>query len=82
VRIAVVKKTRHYELEEVVARILKAAVGWDMQPKDVLQIGERIINIERAFVVRERVRRKDDTLPERFLKNLYRLNVDLPLVLW
>ena len=77
-----VKKTRHYELEEVVARILKAAVGWDMQPKDVLQIGERIINIERAFVVRERVRRKDDTLPERFLKNLYRLNVDLPLVLW
>jgi len=59
---------RHYELEEVVARILRAALGWDMQPKDVLQIGERIINIERAFVVREGVTRKDDVLPERFLK--------------
>ncbi|MEM3652939.1 MAG: aldehyde ferredoxin oxidoreductase C-terminal domain-containing protein, partial [Nitrososphaerales archaeon] len=35
---------------------------------DVLQMGERIINIERAFVVREGITRKDDTLPERFLK--------------
>ncbi|MEM3386832.1 MAG: aldehyde ferredoxin oxidoreductase family protein [Nitrososphaerales archaeon] len=59
---------RYYELEEVASRLLKAAVGWDMSPRDVLQMGERIINIERAFVVREGITRKDDTLPERFLK--------------
>jgi len=59
---------RYYELQEVAARLLKAAVGWDMQPREVLRIGERIINVERAFVVREGITRKDDTLPERFLK--------------
>jgi aldehyde:ferredoxin oxidoreductase len=34
----------------------------------VLTIGERIINVERAFNVREGIRREDDTLPRRFLE--------------
>jgi len=34
----------------------------------MFEIGERIVNIERAYIVREGIRRKEDHLPERFLK--------------
>ncbi len=50
------------------ADVIKAATGLDLQGKQVAQVGERIVNIERAFLVREGVRRKDDTLPKRFLE--------------
>ena len=59
---------KHYELDEVVSRLLKSCIGWDITPDEVIMIGERIINVERAFVVREGITRKDDTLPKRFLK--------------
>ena len=39
-----------------------------MSPSQVLTIGERVIDLERAFNVREGITRKDDILPERFLK--------------
>ena len=29
---------------------------------------ERILNLERAYIVREGIRREDDTLPQRFLE--------------
>jgi aldehyde:ferredoxin oxidoreductase len=35
---------------------------------DMFKLGERIWNIERAFNIREGFSRKDDTFPERFLK--------------
>lgn len=35
----------------------------------MFEIGERIVNLERAYIVREGIRRKDDYLPKRFLKN-------------
>jgi len=59
---------RYYELQDVASRLLKSAVGWDISPSQVHNIGERVINLERAFNVREGITRKDDTLPERFLK--------------
>ena len=38
-------------------------------PFDEVNItGERIINLERAFNIREGLTRKDDSLPDRFLK--------------
>ena len=37
-----------------------------MTPEKVREVGTRIINIERAFNVKEGIRRKDDTLPRRF----------------
>ena len=37
-----------------------------MTPADIRGVGERIINVERAFNIREGIRRKDDTLPRRF----------------
>ncbi len=53
---------------ERTADVLKAVVGVDLKPVEVARIGERIVNVERAFLVREGVRRRDDSLPRRFLK--------------
>ena len=50
------------------SEILNAVTGIGIRENDVLQIGERIVNLERLFNVREGIRRKDDTLPRRFLE--------------
>lgn len=50
------------------AEILNAVIGTGIEDKDVLPIGERIVNVERAFNVREGIRRADDNLPRRFLE--------------
>lgn len=45
------------------------ALGFsNMDEKDLLQAGERIINLERLFNLRLGLSRREDTLPERFLK--------------
>lgn len=41
-------------------------MGYDLDEKSLLKIGERIVNLERLFNVREGFDRKDDTLPRRF----------------
>jgi aldehyde:ferredoxin oxidoreductase len=50
------------------AEILESVTGMGITEKDVLPIGERIVNLERAFNVREGIRRVDDSLPRRFLE--------------
>ncbi|MBW2610198.1 MAG: aldehyde ferredoxin oxidoreductase family protein [Deltaproteobacteria bacterium] len=50
------------------AEILNAVTGLGISENDVMLIGERIVNVERAFNVREGIRRKDDSLPRRFLE--------------
>jgi aldehyde:ferredoxin oxidoreductase len=47
---------------------LTAATGIEFSYDDILRIGNRIINLERAINVRYGIRRKDDTLPRRFMK--------------
>jgi aldehyde:ferredoxin oxidoreductase len=42
--------------------------GTKISFNDLVKIGERIWNIQRAFNIRMGITRKDDTLPERFLK--------------
>jgi len=49
------------------AEVIHAATGVSMDAGAVARVGERIVNIERAFLVREGVTRKDDTMPSRFL---------------
>ncbi len=49
------------------AETIKAATGMEMSGEDIRKIGERIVNVERGFLVREGIRRRDDTLPKRFL---------------
>jgi aldehyde:ferredoxin oxidoreductase len=50
------------------AEVIEAATGLKLNGKDVRKIGERIINIERAFLIREGIRKEHDTLPKRFLE--------------
>jgi len=52
------------------ANVLPAATGEPSFGKidELLLIGNRIVNLERCFNVREGITRKDDTLPKRFLE--------------
>src|SRR5258706_14830541 len=47
------------------ATMVRAATGWDVTVEELERIGERIINLERLFNVREGVRRAQDVLPWR-----------------
>jgi len=50
------------------AEIAEAATGFHFTEEGMFNIGERIMNLERAYLVREGIRRRDDYLPARFLK--------------
>jgi aldehyde:ferredoxin oxidoreductase len=51
-------------------QIINAATGWNISIDELMKTGERIINLCRAFNVREGITRKDDTLPKRFTEPL------------
>ena len=53
---------------ETAAEAYTAITGFHVTAQDMRDAGARIVNIERAFLVREGVRRKDDRLPRRFLE--------------
>jgi aldehyde:ferredoxin oxidoreductase len=48
---------------EPYAAMVRAVTGWDVTVAELERIGERIVNLERLFNVREGVRRRHDTLP-------------------
>jgi aldehyde:ferredoxin oxidoreductase len=48
------------------AKAIESVLGLKMSSSEVRNIGTRIVNIERAFNVREGLTRSDDTLPRRF----------------
>ncbi len=52
---------------EPYARMVRAVTGWDVTAEELERVGERIVNLERLFNVREGVRRPDDTLPWRVM---------------
>jgi aldehyde:ferredoxin oxidoreductase len=54
-------------VEEPYARMVSAVTGWDVTVAELERVGERVINLERLFNVREGVRRKDDALPWRVM---------------
>jgi aldehyde:ferredoxin oxidoreductase len=47
------------------AELMRATTGWDWTVEDILKIGERRLNMLRAFNAREGVGREADTLPKR-----------------
>lgn len=49
------------------AELLRADTGLAFTEEGLQKSAERIMNIERAYIAREGVRRRDDTLPQRFL---------------
>lgn len=55
-------------LAELMAAYYNAVTGCGITGDEVLRIGERITNLERAFNLREGLTRSDDSLPERMLK--------------
>lgn len=44
------------------------ATGWNLKPEEILEMGERIYNLERLFNLREGIKKEADTLPQRFTK--------------
>jgi aldehyde:ferredoxin oxidoreductase len=48
------------------AEVVEAVTGLKMSAEEVRRAGERIVNIERAYNVREGMSRSDDALPRRF----------------
>jgi len=54
-------------LDEPYARMVRAVTGWDVTVEELERVGERIVNLERLFNVREGVRRAQDTLPWRVM---------------
>lgn len=50
------------------ASTLSAVTGWQYTQNDIMTVGERIYNLERAFNVREKRNLEEDTLPKRFIE--------------
>jgi aldehyde:ferredoxin oxidoreductase len=53
---------------EDVIRAMDVTMGWKITEEELKKIGERIVNVNRLFNVREGLTRKDDALPQRLLK--------------
>ena len=53
---------------EEYSRVIELVTGLKYTPKQLMEVGERIYNIERLFNIREGLSRADDTLPERYFK--------------
>ena len=47
---------------------LNYITGWEMELSDFLKVGERMNNLKRLYIYRCGIRKKDDRLPERILK--------------
>jgi aldehyde:ferredoxin oxidoreductase len=54
-------------LNDAFPQMVNGVTGFGLSTEDIERVGERIINLERAFNVREGVRRKDDLLPYRVM---------------
>jgi aldehyde:ferredoxin oxidoreductase len=50
------------------ADMLSSFLEEEISPKEFMEMGERIFNIQRLFLVREGMGRKDDIYPDRFFK--------------
>jgi aldehyde:ferredoxin oxidoreductase len=53
---------------EDLVELIESATGWDFTVDEFRKGGERIYNLARVYCNREGIRRKDDTLPERLIK--------------
>jgi len=53
---------------EEYSELIEKIVGLRFSKEQLMEIGERIYTIERMFLVREGISRKDDTLPERYFR--------------
>jgi aldehyde:ferredoxin oxidoreductase len=54
-------------VEEPYSTMVRAVTGWDVTVEELERVGERVVNLERLFNVREGVGRADDVLPWRVM---------------
>lgn len=52
------------------AEIISAATGWEVSVAEMMAVGERRLNMMRAFNAREGFTRRDDALPKKFYRPL------------
>lgn len=52
------------------AELVRCATGWDVSVEELQKLGERRLNMMRAFNAREGFDRVDDTIPRKFLQPL------------
>jgi len=48
-----------------IANMFSALTGWDIDASYLMKVGERVINLQRMFNVREGISRADDSFPDR-----------------
>ncbi len=48
------------------SKLFAACTGWDTTPQDIMNFGEKIFTLLKAYNVRHGLTRKDDTWPDRF----------------
>lgn len=53
---------------EDIIKAIEVTMGWKFSEKELKKIGERIVNLNRLFNVREGITRKDDSLPDRLTR--------------
>jgi len=56
-----------YDTEQLVA-VIRAVTGWDVTVAELLELGERRVNLLRAYNAREGIGREEDHLPEKMFK--------------
>jgi len=61
----------HFLDAEIWAELFSAATGVKTNAEDLVRAGERVYNVERAFIAREGARRKDDIPPWREFEEPY-----------
>jgi aldehyde:ferredoxin oxidoreductase len=57
-----------FTLNPKYAEMINIVTGFNYKFEELVEVAERILDLERAFNVRTGIRRKDDTLPRRFLE--------------
>lgn len=53
-----------------VVELVRAATGWEVTLEEIYRVGERRLNLQRAFNAREGIGREADRLPPKFFKAL------------
>lgn len=61
------KFSRHFYFIEELPDFFKAVHGYNFKNKELLKLGERVYNLEKAFNVREGFNREHDILPPRMM---------------
>jgi len=65
--VGICKFSRHFYFVEELPDFFKAVQGFTLKSKELLKLGERAWNLEKAFNVREGLDRRHDTLPPRLM---------------